>query len=82
MSFSVKGFFSKCEQIGSFQRICLHLLKKSVTGYLIVVFSGTYLNTEQYEGGDIWGKEDVIGPVGDGLMFYLSETAIYRCSIE
>ena len=29
MKFSVKDFFSKCEQIRSFLRICSHLLKKS-----------------------------------------------------
>ena len=29
MKFSIKYFFSKCEQISSFLRICSHLLKKS-----------------------------------------------------
>ena len=28
--FSVKDFFSKCDQIRSFQRICSHVLKKSL----------------------------------------------------
>ena len=30
MKFSIKGFFSKCDQIRSFLRIWLHLLKKSL----------------------------------------------------
>ena len=30
MKFSIKDFFSKCDQIRSFLRICSHLLKKSL----------------------------------------------------
>ena len=30
MKFSIKDFFSKCDQIRSFQRILSHLLKKSL----------------------------------------------------
>ena len=30
MKFSIKDFFSKCDQIRSFLRICAHLLKKSL----------------------------------------------------
>ena len=30
MKLSVKDFFSKCEQIRNFPRICLHLLEKSI----------------------------------------------------
>ena len=30
MKFSIKGFFSKCDQIRSFLRIWSHLLKKSL----------------------------------------------------
>ena len=30
MKFSIKDFFSKCDQIRSFLRFCLHLLKKSL----------------------------------------------------
>ena len=30
MNFSIKDFFSKCDQIRSFLRIWLHLLKKSL----------------------------------------------------
>ena len=30
MKFSIKDFFSKCDQIRSFLRIWLHLLKKSL----------------------------------------------------
>ena len=30
MKFSITGFFSKCDQIRSFLRIWLHLLKKSL----------------------------------------------------
>ena len=32
MKFSIKDFFSKCDQIRRFLRISLHLLKKSVMG--------------------------------------------------
>ena len=35
MKFSVKDFFSKCDQIRSFLRIWLHLLKKSLMEKLI-----------------------------------------------
>ena len=35
MKFSIKGFFSKCEQIRSFLRIWSHLLKKSLMENLI-----------------------------------------------
>ena len=31
MKFSIKEFFSKCDQIFSFLRICSHLLEKSLT---------------------------------------------------
>ena len=30
MKFSIKDFFSKCDQIGCLQRICSHLMKKSL----------------------------------------------------
>ena len=30
MKFSIKDFFSRCDQIGSFQQIWSHLLKKSL----------------------------------------------------
>ena len=30
MKFSIKDFFSKCDQIRSFLHICTHLLKKSL----------------------------------------------------
>ena len=33
--FSIKDFFSKCDQIRSLLRICLHLLKKSLMGNFI-----------------------------------------------
>ena len=35
MKFSIKDFFSKCDQIRSFLRIWSHLLKKSLMGNLI-----------------------------------------------
>ena len=37
MKFSMKDFFSKCDQIFSFLRICSHLLKKSLMGNSISV---------------------------------------------
>ena len=35
MKFSIKDFFSKCDQIRSFLRIWSHLLKKSLMGNFI-----------------------------------------------
>ena len=35
MKFSIKDFFSKCDQIRSFLRIWSHLLKKSLMEYFI-----------------------------------------------
>ena len=37
MNFSIKGFFSKCDQIRGFLRICSHLLKKSLMENFIFV---------------------------------------------
>ena len=37
MKFSIKGFFSKCNQIRSFLRIWSHLLKKSLMENFIAV---------------------------------------------
>ena len=39
MNFSIKDYFSKCEQIGSFLQIWSHLLKKSLTEKAIFVQS-------------------------------------------
>ena len=36
MKFSIKGFFSKCDQIRSFLRIWSYLLKKSLTENFIL----------------------------------------------
>ena len=36
MKFAIKDFFSKCDQIRSFLRICSHLLKKSLTESFIL----------------------------------------------
>ena len=36
MKISIKDFFSKCDQIRSFLRICQHLLKKSLMENLIL----------------------------------------------
>ena len=47
MKFSIIGFFSKCEQIRSFLRICSHLLKKSLMENFIfcaVTFTKQTLN--------------------------------------
>ena len=45
--FSIKDFFSKYHQIGSFLRIWLHLLKKSFFGQGIIKFiSVTLLQVE------------------------------------
>ena len=41
MKFSIKDFFSNCDQIRSFLRILLHLLKKSLMGKLHFQFSET-----------------------------------------
>ena len=39
MKFSIKDFFSKCDQISGFQRIWLHLLKKSLMENFIFLCS-------------------------------------------
>ena len=39
MKLSIKDFFSKCDQIRSFLRIWTHLLKKSLTGNFIFLYS-------------------------------------------
>ena len=39
IKFSVNDFFSKCEQVRSFLRICSHLLKKSLTEHFIFLCS-------------------------------------------
>ena len=42
MKFSIKDFFSKCDQIRRFLRILLHLLKKSVMENFIFLYSAEY----------------------------------------
>ena len=51
MKFSIKDFFSKCDQICSFLRILTHLLKKSLMGNLILcavhnMFHAKHFGTE------------------------------------
>ena len=41
MNFSIKDFFSKCDQIGSFLRIWSHLLKKSLMEKFIFLCSAS-----------------------------------------
>ena len=51
MKFSIKDFFSKCDQIWSILRICSHLLKKSLMGNFIfcaVVFKEFTLLVSQF----------------------------------
>ena len=43
MKFSIKDFFSKCDQIRSFLRIWSHLLKKPVNGKLYFLCSAGLL---------------------------------------
>ena len=40
MKFSIKDFFNKCDQIRKKLRIWSHLLKKSLMGNLIFLYSG------------------------------------------
>ena len=44
MMFSIKDFSSKCEQIRSFLRICLYLLKKSLTENFFLCSDSFLLN--------------------------------------
>ena len=44
MKFSIKDFFSKCDQISSFLRIWSHLLKKYLMENLIFFFAVLVLN--------------------------------------
>ena len=46
MKFSIKDFFSKCDQIRSFLRIWSHLLKKSLMENFIVVQWDSHLGSE------------------------------------
>ena len=49
MKFLIKGFFSKCDQIRSFLRICSHLLKKSLMEnfiFCVVISHGKYTKSE------------------------------------
>ena len=51
MKFSIKDFFSKCDQIRSFLRIWSHILKKSLIGNFIfcaVVLCGKHYDYLQY----------------------------------
>ena len=50
MKFSIKGFFSKCDQIRSYLRIWSHLLKKSLMENFIfyAVFSVTFSEEPDY----------------------------------
>ena len=45
MKFSIKDYFSKCDQIRSFLRIWSHLLKKSLMENFIFVQWDIFLNT-------------------------------------
>ena len=47
MKFSIKDFFSKCDQIRCFLRIWLHLLEKSLMGNFIFCAVGDLIETSQ-----------------------------------
>ena len=63
MQFSIKDFFSKCDQIRNFLRIWSHLLKKSLTENCI--FSAMYLRVEAEERSSFFlvQKQSPIGVV-------------------
>ena len=57
MKFSIKNFLSKCDQIRSFLRIWLHLLKKSLMGNFIfcVMWDGSeYASARPTRENDHW----------------------------
>ena len=63
MKFSIKDFFSKCNQIRSFLRICSHLLKKSLMENFIfcavLVGGAVYISSCQHTEKKIW-KENYV----------------------
>ena len=54
MMFSIKEFFSKCDQIHSFLRIWSHLLKKSLMENFIFCAVTFLWNTTEYSGKLFW----------------------------
>ena len=67
MKFSIKDFFSKCDQICSFLRILTHLLKKSLTGNLILcavhnMFHAKHFGTE-FSISHIWWTILLLSPL-------------------
>ena len=59
MEFSIKNFFSKCDQIRSLLRIWSHLLKKSLMK-IFVVCTVLYVNVRR-SSGDIGIQNFVLG---------------------
>ena len=75
MNFSIKDYFSKCEQIGSFLQIWSHLLKKSLTEKAIFV-QWVSCSVEIIESKYIYKKAD--------LTFSIScaDKNSSRCSLD
>ena len=49
MKFSIKDFFSKCDQIRSFLRMSPHLLKKTLMeNFIFCVVSGTFKDLHRF----------------------------------
>ena len=58
MKFSIKDFFNKCDQIHSFLRIWLHLMKKSLMENFI--FCAVYMWTKQKQALDVFHKKGIL----------------------
>ena len=85
MMFSMKDFFSKCEQIRRNLRICSHLLKKSLIEnfiYCAVSSKKVFLEVSQYSLENICVGVFFNKVAGFGLKLYLKETSTQMFSCE
>ena len=73
MKFSIKDFFSKCDQIRSFLRISPHLLKKCLIENFIFLCSGGELDGmgDMDEEWGLWVAEAVVKDHGFGGFGYV-----------
>ena len=80
MKFSIKDFFSKCNQIRSFLRIRSHLLKKCLMENLIFC-AVLGMNEMQFFRADILSKTGILMKLTKNLVTIVSGLWI-RCSVK